>query len=105
MRIADNLVAKAGPGTTSKSLIAGVPMVLSIRLPGQEGGNVASINSTGAGAWAPNPEQISASINHWIQNPEEYARAVSACKSVARPDAARQIEHIQAEPICSLVRI
>ncbi len=54
MRAADVLVTKAGPGTISELLNAGLPMILYSRLPGQEDGNVTYVVSEGAGLWAPN---------------------------------------------------
>ena len=41
MTAADVLVTKAGPGTISEAFIAGLPLILYSRMPGQEDGNVA----------------------------------------------------------------
>lgn len=97
MRAADILVTKAGPGTISEALNAGLPMILYSRLPGQEEGNVTYIESEGAGVWAPHPEQIVATLRTWIEKPQERERAAAACRRLARPLAARQIAHILAE--------
>jgi 1,2-diacylglycerol 3-beta-galactosyltransferase len=97
MRAADILVTKAGPGTISEALIAGLPMVLYSRLPGQEDGNVSYVVSEGAGVWAPRPEQIVNAIHEWIQYPEKRAQASAACRRLARPGAARQTAHRLAE--------
>jgi 1,2-diacylglycerol 3-beta-galactosyltransferase len=94
MRAADVLVTKAGPGTISESLNAGLPMILYSRLPGQEDGNVTYVVSEGAGLWAPNQEQIISAIKTWIEYPERRTRAVEACYRLARPQAARQIAQI-----------
>jgi 1,2-diacylglycerol 3-beta-galactosyltransferase len=99
MRAADILVTKAGPGTISEALIAGLPMVLYSRLPGQEDGNITHVASNGAGVWAPKPDQISSAINNWLRSPEQYEEAVQACNNLARPDAARTIAHIIAEQL------
>jgi 1,2-diacylglycerol 3-beta-galactosyltransferase len=99
MRAADFLVTKAGPGTISEALIAGLPMVLYSRLPGQEDGNVKYVVSEKAGVWAPRPAQIVAAIERWLKDPDAHARAVSACKRLARPHAARQIARILAENV------
>jgi 1,2-diacylglycerol 3-beta-galactosyltransferase len=103
MRAADFLVTKAGPGTISEALIAGLPMVIYSRLPGQEDGNVTYVVSEGAGVWAPRPEQIVSALQNWIKNPEERARVVEACQRLARPQAARQVagillERVKAKP-------
>jgi 1,2-diacylglycerol 3-beta-galactosyltransferase len=96
MCAADVLVTKAGPGTISEALIAGLPMVLYSRLPGQEDGNISYIVSEGAGVWAPQPEQLVQALRSWLSNPGQHAQAVSACKRLARPQAARQIARILA---------
>ncbi len=91
MRAADVLVSKAGPGTISEALIAGLPIILYSRLPGQEDGNVSYVVSEGAGMWAPQPEQIVAVLRDWVNHPELRQQAVAACRRLARPHAARQI--------------
>jgi len=94
MQAADILVTKAGPGTISEALISGLPMVLYSRLPGQEDGNVTHIVSNGAGVWSPQPDRILAEINNWLNDAESYQSAVSACKRLARPNAARNTAQI-----------
>jgi 1,2-diacylglycerol 3-beta-galactosyltransferase len=97
MQAADILVTKAGPGTISEALIAGLPMILYSRLPGQEEGNVTYVVSEGAGVWAPHPERIVSTLQNWLTHPEQRLQAVAACKRRARPQAARQIAQILAE--------
>jgi 1,2-diacylglycerol 3-beta-galactosyltransferase len=99
MRAADILVTKAGPGTISEAFIAGLPMVLYSRLPGQEDGNVSYVVSQGAGVWAPRKEAIAAAVKEWLEMPDKHAEAVAACKRLARPQAARQIAHILIEQL------
>ncbi len=94
MRAADILVTKAGPGTISEALNAGLPMVLYSRLPGQEDGNITYVVDEGAGIWAPHSDQIIHALRQWIEHPEQLARAAQACLRQARPDAARKIAHI-----------
>jgi len=94
MRGADILVTKAGPGTISEALNAGLPMVIYSRLPGQEDGNVAYVVSEGAGYWAPNPAKTVEVISNWLNHPEQRKQAVQACLKLAKPQAARQIAQI-----------
>ena len=91
MRAADILVTKAGPGTISEAFIAGLPMVLYNRLPGQEEGNVRYVTAYGAGIWSPRPEDSAAAVYDWIAHPEKRLRAAAASSRLARPEAARQI--------------
>jgi 1,2-diacylglycerol 3-beta-galactosyltransferase len=99
MQAADILVTKAGPGTISEALIAGLPMVLYSRLPGQEDGNIRYVVAEGAGIWAPKPEQIVSALSNWIENPARRQEAVAACRRLARPQAARQIARLLAERV------
>lgn len=99
MSAADVLVTKAGPGTISEALIAGLPMILYSRVPGQEDGNVTYVVSEGAGVWAPQAEQIVAALHSWIRYPQKRAEAVAACHRLARPQAARQIARILADQV------
>lgn len=99
MQAADILVTKAGPGTISEAFIAGLPMVLYSRLPGQEDGNVSYVTSHGAGVWAPRQEVIVAVLRDWIDQPDELHRVARASRRLARPDAARKIAHILAAQV------
>jgi 1,2-diacylglycerol 3-beta-galactosyltransferase len=96
MRAAQLLVSKAGPGTITEALNAGLPMVLYSYLPGQEEGNATYVVDTGAGVWAPGPEAASAAVHSWLAHPNEIARAARAAQAVARPEAARDIARLVA---------
>ena len=91
MRAANILVTKAGPGTISEALNAGLPMILYSRRPGQEDGNVDYVLSEGVGVWAPKTSYIDSAIKAWITHPRQLELAVEACQQAARPEAARQI--------------
>jgi 1,2-diacylglycerol 3-beta-galactosyltransferase len=94
MGAADILVTKAGPGTITEALNAGLPMILYSRLPGQEDGNVDFVISEGVGVWASTTSEIISTIRRWINHPEERKGIVEACIQVARPQAAREIASI-----------
>jgi 1,2-diacylglycerol 3-beta-galactosyltransferase len=91
MRAADVLLTKAGPGTISESFIAGLPLVLYSRMPGQEDGNVTYVVNEGAGVWAPKPDQVVSALRYWLRHPSQMARVSAACLRLARPDASRRI--------------
>jgi 1,2-diacylglycerol 3-beta-galactosyltransferase len=99
MRAADVLVTKAGPGTISEALNAGLPIILYSRLPGQEDGNVEYVVSEGVGVWAPNPNLIVAALREWIDNPDTRLKAAEASRRAARPEAAREVARILAEQV------
>jgi len=91
MRAADILLTKAGPGTISEALIAGLPIILYHRISGQEEGNVSYVTDEGAGVWAPATEDIIETLKNWIDNPTKRQEAVDNAKRLARPDASREI--------------
>jgi 1,2-diacylglycerol 3-beta-galactosyltransferase len=97
MNAASVLVTKAGPGTVSEALNAGLPMILYSRLPGQEDGNITYVTEVGAGVWAPTPEQITSVLRQWVLTPERLVEISATCRKVARPQAARTIAHILAD--------
>jgi 1,2-diacylglycerol 3-beta-galactosyltransferase len=91
MLAADVMVTKAGPGTISESFIAGLPIIMYSRMPGQEDGNVTYVVDEGAGIWAPQPEEVVAALHEWLTDPASRCRAVAACHRLARPNASREI--------------
>ncbi len=96
MQAANVLVTKAGPGTISEACISGLPIILYSKMPGQEDGNVDYVVSEGAGVWAPEPSQVVATLQSWIEAPELRWNAAAACRRIARPDASREIARILA---------
>lgn len=91
MNAADMIVTKAGPGTISEAFTAGLPIILYSRMPGQEEGNVDYVVNKGAGVWAPSPEKVTATLRDWLENPQERARIAAISKSLACPDASKNI--------------
>jgi len=104
MQAADILLTKAGPGTITEALNAGLPMILFSRLPGQEDGNVIHVVSEGAGVWAPTQHRICSALNSWLQKPEQLAKVAQNSRRLANPQAAREIARLLAAQIgiCSL---
>lgn len=91
MRAADVLVTKAGPGTIAESLIAGLPIILNARVPGQEDGNVTYVEKEQVGVWAPRTDRVVCALKNWLENPEERERFAKNCLRAARPQSARLI--------------
>ncbi len=96
MAAADVLVTKAGPGTISEAFIAGIPLILYSRMPGQEDGNVAYVMEEGAGIWAPQPKLVVEALRDWLYYPEKRIAAGQAAHRLAKPDAAREIARLLA---------
>lgn len=92
MAAADILVTKAGPATICEACIAGLPMIISGLVPGQEDGNVDFVVDNDAGTFAPGPHLVAQAVVNWLSEPRQRLeqRAENARK-LARPDAVWEI--------------
>jgi 1,2-diacylglycerol 3-beta-galactosyltransferase len=89
MSASDVLVTKAGPGTLAEAFIAGLPVILSSYIPGQEEGNVSYVLEHNAGAFATDPLEIARIIRKWLEpGSQELDRVVANAAALARPNAA-----------------
>jgi 1,2-diacylglycerol 3-beta-galactosyltransferase len=95
MRAADLLVTKAGPSTICESAMAGLPMVLSNALPGQERPNVHYVVRAGAGVWAPTPGQVATEVSELLSPGNPRLTQMAKCtRSLAQPNAAKRVAEI-----------
>jgi len=99
MHGADILLTKAGPGTISEAFIAGLPMILYHRIPGQEDGNVSYVVTEGAGVWAPEPTHIIQILRNWLDHPREIKKIAINCRRLAKPDASYLVAHAIADQL------
>jgi 1,2-diacylglycerol 3-beta-galactosyltransferase len=99
MAAADLLVTKAGPSTICEACIAGLPMVISSFVPGQEEGNVRYVVENDAGVYAPNPTRVADAVAEWLaQGPEQLALRAHNARALGRPSAAWDVaEEIHAQ--------
>ena len=88
MTASDIIVTKAGPSTLAEACVAGLPMIISGKVPGQEDGNVDYIIDNGAGVYAPGPELVGEALSAWVNNPPSIDAYSAAAKQLARPRAA-----------------
>lgn len=89
---ADVLVTKAGPSSISEALIAGLPVILYDRIPGQEEGNVDFVVQNEIGIFTPQPEKAADAVREWLGEGEAGMRARSErARSFAEPDASFKI--------------
>lgn len=100
MQAADILITKAGPGTISEAFVAGLPIIISGYIPGQEEGTITYIQQHQAGAYADNPQEIARLVQSWI-TPGNTALQQLVCNArrLARPNASLTI----ASKICGLL--
>lgn len=100
MEAADILITKAGPSTISEGFIAGLPVLISDYIPGQEKGNVDFVRQHGAGTYAPQKKQLVSTLKQWLEDGENRLEELAQNgAALAKPHAAL---HIAAD-ICSLV--
>jgi 1,2-diacylglycerol 3-beta-galactosyltransferase len=89
---ADILVTKAGPGTISEACMAGLPMIISDHIPGQEYGNVSYIREHNAGVYARGPQRVAQAVQQWLtEPPEELQKRAENARRLARPNAVWEI--------------
>jgi 1,2-diacylglycerol 3-beta-galactosyltransferase len=89
---ADLLVSKAGPGTLAEATCAGLPVIITGHIPGQEDGNVTWLEQHGAGIYAREPERVGALVTDLLRpdNPLLVHMAVQS-RSLAHCDASALI--------------
>jgi 1,2-diacylglycerol 3-beta-galactosyltransferase len=99
MAAADILVTKAGPATISEACIAGLPIVLSGAVPGQEDGNIPYVVDNGAGAYAPGARAVGDIVSAWLaEGPDRLARLSENALRLGFPGAVWEIaEEIHAQ--------
>ncbi len=91
MHAADILITKAGPGTISEAFIAGLPVIMFSKMPGQENGNVDYVVNHGAGAWAPDVNVMISQLRQWLEDPFALKQVGEKASILAKPQASRQI--------------
>ena len=99
MRAADVIVTKAGPGTIAEALVAGLPIILYAKLPGQEEGNVDYVENRGVGVWAPEPVKVVQTLTRWYCHPLERKKIIQKCLGAARPNASLLIARALGEKV------
>lgn len=88
MRAADVLVTKAGPNTMSEAFVTGAPLVLCTAVQGQESGNANYVVESGAGVWAPRPEQVAQAVIELLADPSRREAMAARSRALACPEAA-----------------
>ena len=92
MKAADILVTKAGPATITEASIAGLPMILSDAIPGQEEGNWKYIVQNNAGVYAPKPDLVAQTVASWLDGGNAQLQTLAEnARRLARPNAVWEI--------------
>lgn len=88
MAAADVMITKAGPATISEACIAGLPLILSDAIPGQETGNVEYVLENNAGVYAPDPHDVADTLRAWLAEGEAgLKQRADNARQIARPNA------------------
>ena len=91
MRASDIAVTKSGGLTSSEALVSGLPMIIVDPIPGQEMRNADLIVEHGAGWKAFNLPNLAYKLRKTIAAPDLLGGARRASRTLARPQAARDI--------------
>ncbi|MEO0561386.1 MAG: glycosyltransferase [Chloroflexota bacterium] len=86
---ADIIVTKAGAASVTEAVTAGLPIIISDVIPGQETGNMEYVVKSGAGEYPGTPAAVGETVARWVKaGPTALAARAAKSASIARPDAA-----------------
>ena len=91
MAAADLIVTKPGGMSTTECLARGLPMILTIPIPGQEEKNSAFLVGSGAALPAGTPEDVRTVVGDLLGDRSRLDRMKQAARAAARPRAAFDI--------------
>jgi 1,2-diacylglycerol 3-beta-galactosyltransferase len=95
LRASDLLISKAGPATIAEALCAGVPMLLTSHLPGQERGNVDLVVTVGAGRHVPGDAALVDAVAELVRPGSTALLGMrDALLAIARPHASAAIARL-----------
>jgi 1,2-diacylglycerol 3-beta-galactosyltransferase len=87
MAACDMIVTKAGPATITEASIAGLPMIISGGIPGQEDGNIQHVMENKIGVYAPGPQLVAQAVAKWLKEPDKLQKRAARAKNVSYPQA------------------
>ena len=91
MSAADLLIAKPGGATTCESLIKGLPMIITSPIPGQETENANWLSDHRAAFRIKDASEIKEIVKQVVQNPTLLESFRTAIKSIAKPNATKDL--------------
>ncbi len=91
MQASDFIATKGGPGTISEAFIAGLPILIYDKMPGQEDGNVAYVVDHAAGVWAPSREEVLETLRSWVDDPALRKTFSENSRALGQPFSSRKI--------------
>ncbi|MCY4008716.1 MAG: glycosyltransferase [Anaerolineaceae bacterium] len=97
MSAADILISKAGSLTIGEACVAGLPMILTRSIPGQERGNTAYIEAAGAGLRSRDVSRTVAIVKEWLADPAGLQQRAERARALSTPDATHEIAQLIGE--------
>lgn len=95
MSAADIIVTKAGAASITEALTAGLPIIISDVIPGQETGNVQYILDNKAGEYPGSPAAVGETVVRWVrEGREQLEKRSQDSLRVARPNAAAETAEV-----------
>lgn len=95
MTASDIVVTKAGPGTIAEALCAGLPLLITWYLPGQERGNMEWLIDTGAGRYVPGDAELVDEVAELAEPGSASLLSMrAAVAQLARPEAAAEVAEL-----------
>ncbi len=91
MAASDLIVTKPGGMSSTECLAMGLPMVLTVPIPGQEEKNSSFLVGQGAALPVAGPQELGPMVTQLFDEPDRLARMSEAAASAARPRAAFDI--------------
>src|SRR5438045_5079329 len=91
MRACDLVVTKAGPGAIAEALAAGLPLVITGFLPGQETSNVDFVVESRIGAFAPKKEDLLDEVRVMAEGGPTWREMSRKAEEMAHPYASSDI--------------
>jgi 1,2-diacylglycerol 3-beta-galactosyltransferase len=106
MRAADALLSKAGPGTIAEAAASGLPIIVCDYISGQEAGNLAYVESRGAGVVALEAPDVSATLRRFFGgDPQVLSDYRQRALESARPHAAQDIARLLASMLPARAKV
>jgi processive 1,2-diacylglycerol beta-glucosyltransferase len=91
MGLSDVMITKPGGLSICEALVSGLPMIFFNAIPGQETNNIKVLASYGVGLSGITVSQMPAELQRLQSSPEEMSALKSRIKSLARPNAVKDI--------------
>ncbi|MCB9771387.1 MAG: hypothetical protein H6754_02420 [Candidatus Omnitrophica bacterium] len=94
MGLSDVMITKPGGLSISEALVSGLPMIFFNAIPGQETNNINVLATYGVGISGCSVAQMPAQLKKLESSPAEYTSLKEKIKSLARPNAVKDIIRI-----------